>query len=73
MKLFSFLLFLMLQYSNLSISQEVTDESSNEDYYTDFDSPHKEKIDDIEDVCELSKDSDLLNLLNFKLKKFNPM
>ena len=73
MKLFSFLFFFLFIYSNLSISQDVLDNESDKEFDTDFASPYKEKIDDTEDVCELSKDSDLLDLLNFKLKKFNPM
>ena len=44
----------------------------SEDDSTDFGSPNQGNAIDDSSECILSEDSELINLLNFKLKKFNP-
>ena len=62
---YKFLLVAILLFNLQLHSQELEEDS------IDFSSPGGEKNDD-ESECALSKDSDLISLLNFKLKKFNP-
>ena len=64
-------LFLLITFKDLC-SQEVI-EPEDEDKI-DFASPGDNNADDgKDDLCETSPHSDLLNLLNVKLKKFNPV
>ena len=64
-------LFLFITLNNVS-SQEVV--GSDEEDKIDFASPGNSKADKGEDnLCETSPHSELLNLLNVKLKKFNPV
>ena len=64
-------LFLLITINDIC-SQEVVD-SEDEDK-TDFASPGIIEADKGEDnICETSPHSELLNLLNVKLKKFNPI
>ena len=67
-----FLLILTLFFNNLS-SQESINDLKDEDYYTDFGRKNVNSEIEDDERCDLSKDSDLLKLLNFQLKKFNPM
>ena len=46
--------------------------SKEEDDTNDFGEPNKANQLNDNDDCALSKDSELIKLLNFKLKKFNP-
>ena len=59
------ILILFLSVFSQLYSQELDEDS------IDFSTPGKERSDDETD-CSLSKDSELISLLNFKLKKFNP-
>ena len=60
-----FLLFLILVF-NSTYSQEIDDDE------IDFSSPSGTLADEDNLDCSLSKDNELIALLNFKLKKFNP-
>ena len=60
-----FLLFLILVF-NSTYSQEIDDDE------IDFSPPSGAIADEDNLDCTLSKDDDLIGLLNFKLKKFNP-
>tara|TARA_Y100001970_G_C14131889_1_gene802143 strand:+ start:61 stop:1200 length:1140 start_codon:yes stop_codon:yes gene_type:complete len=74
MKFFSFLLLFQIFSFSFLFAQENLNNDKDEDFYTDFQSPFKESENFEEtEVCELSKDSELLELLNYQLKKFNPM
>ena len=59
--------FLYLSFNSLVLSQNLSDEDT-----TDFGVPIQSKESVENKDCELSKDSELIKLLNFKLKKFNP-
>ena len=59
-------LILFLSVFSQLYSQELDEDS------IDFSTPGNEKFDEDESDCSLSKDSELISLLNFKLKKFNP-
>ena len=74
MKFFSFLLLFLIFNFSFLVAQENVNDQNDEDFYTDFQSPFEES-DNLKEneVCELSKDSELLQLLNYQLKKFNPM
>ena len=74
MKFFSFLLLFQIFNFSFLVAQENVNDQNDEDFYTDFQSPFEE-LDNLEEnePCELSKDSELLELLNYQLKKFNPM
>jgi len=60
-------IFFLLNSISVTQSQSLEDEDSN-----DFGTPNQTTQTNEEDDCALSKDSELINLLNFKLKKFNP-
>ena len=71
-KFLAYLLMILLVTSVDINSQELID-SEDEDK-TDFASPGGNKEDEgKDDLCETSPHSELLNLLNVKLKKFNPI
>ncbi len=71
-KFLVYLLFIFLITTVVINSQELID--SEEEDNTDFASPGDNKVDKAnDDLCETSPHSDLLNLLNVKLKKFNPI
>ena len=59
-------IFFLLNSISVTQSQSLEDEDSN-----DFGTPNQTTQTNEEDDCALSKDSELINLLNFKLKKFN--
>ena len=63
--LFFFIFFLNL--NSVVFGQEQVDDDAN-----DFGEPNKANQLNEKDDCALSKDSELIKLLNFKLKKFNP-
>ncbi len=66
------ILFVFLFFLNKSFAQE-TEEKSDDDKI-DFAIPGSpEETEGSDDFCEVSQHSELLNLLNFKLKKFNPV
>ena len=75
MKKTKFLVYLLLILSVTLVdinSQELID-AEDEDVI-DFASPGDNKVDEVkDDSCETSPHSELLNLLNVKLKKFNPI
>ena len=60
------ILILFLSVFSQLYSQELDEDS------IDFSTPGNERSDDDETDCSLSKDAELIALLNFKLKKFNP-
>ncbi len=69
-----YLLFLIyfLFISNNLYSQETLDKSDDDEI--DFATPgNTQSFSTKDDDCQTSQHSDLLNLLNFKLKKFNPI
>ena len=68
-KLIFFFFFIFFFNSKLSciFGQEQVDDDSN-----DFGEPNQANQLNKDDECALSKDSELIKLLNFKLKKFNP-
>ncbi len=71
-------IFLTLLFFTLVVDfKEVFSQDNSEDIgedLTDFAVPgQKDEKTKEDDVCETSPHSDLLNLLNFKLKKFNPV
>ena len=66
-KLIFFFLFFLLNSKSIIFSQDLEEPDS-----TDFGSPNQSNFQDGDDECALSKDSELIKLLNFKLKKFNP-
>ena len=61
------LIYFFLNSISVTQSQSLEDDDSN-----DFGTPNQTTQTNEEDDCALSKDSELINLLNFKLKKFNP-
>ena len=67
--MYKFIFSLLLILNCVSFSQNL-DESEIED--SDFQSPGQNNIEEDEE-CRLSPDSDLIKLLNLKLRKFNPM
>ena len=67
--MYKLIFFLLIIFSSVSFSQNF-DESEIED--SDFQSPGQ-NIEEDEEECKLSPDSDLIKLLNLKLRKFNPM
>ena len=67
-KLIFFLFFIFfLNLNSVVFGQEQVDDDAN-----DFGEPNKANQLNENDDCALSKDSELIKLLNFKLKKFNP-
>ena len=71
-KFFVYLLLILLITLVDINSQELID-SEDEDKI-DFASPGEDNADEAkDDLCETSPHSELLNLLNVKLKKFNPI
>ena len=67
--MYKLIFFLLIIFNSVSFSQNF-DESDIE--YSDFQSPGQNTEED-DDECKLSPDSDLIKLLNLKLRKFNPM
>ena len=70
---FPVLLLLILLVTSVNInSQELTDPEEEDEI--DFASPgDSKKVEANDDICETSPHSELLDLLNVKLKKFNPI
>ena len=67
--MYKLIFFLLIIFNSVSFSQNF-DESDIE--YSDFQSPGQNTEEEDEE-CKLSPDSDLIKLLNLKLRKFNPM
>ncbi len=73
MKFFTCLFFVVIFSYHFAFTQNMIEDDADDT--TEFESPYVDidDEDDIKDECQLSQDSDLLALLNFKLKKYNPM
>ena len=67
--MYKLIFFLFIICSSVSFSQ-VSNDLDIED--SDFQSPGQ-SLDEEEEECKLSPDSDLIKLLNLKLRKFNPL
>ena len=65
--IFFFFFIFFLNLNSVVFGQEQVDDDAN-----DFGEPNKANQLNKNDDCALSKDSELIKLLNFKLKKFNP-
>ncbi len=67
-------IFFLFLFFFLTINSNCFAQENEEDDYTDFAIPNQD-TNEVEnnEKCELSKDSELITLLNLKLKKFNPL
>ena len=63
------IIFIFFLLNSISITQS---QSLEDDDLNDFGTPNQTDQTNEEEDCKLSKDSELIKLLNFKLKKFNP-
>ena len=72
MKVFNFTVLLLIMVNvNLNVLSQENNFDTPDDK-TDFAIPGEVEIEEDTEKCELSQDSELINLLNLKLKKFNP-
>ena len=73
MKYLPLFVYVLYFFHTIGFTQNIIEDDADDT--TEFESPFvdNEEEDQINEQCELSQDADLLGLLNFKLKKYNPM